>query len=57
MVYAGEKRYKTGRERVRFPNVSLKFFIDIRVPAAIWAWVSLNITTEMSKVKQYHYRP
>ena len=27
---------QTGRSRVRFPMVSLEFFIDITLPAAIW---------------------
>ena len=29
-------RYKAGRSRVRFPMVSLEFFIDIILPAALW---------------------
>jgi hypothetical protein len=27
---------QTGRSRVRFPMVSLEFFIDIILPAALW---------------------
>jgi hypothetical protein len=27
-----------GRSRVRFPIVSLEFFIDIILPAALWPW-------------------
>ena len=26
------------RSRVRFPMVSLEFFIDIILPAALWSW-------------------
>jgi hypothetical protein len=29
-------RYKTGGLCVQFPMVSLKFFIDIFLPAALW---------------------
>ena len=29
----------TGRSRVRFPIVSLQFFIAIILPAALWSWV------------------
>jgi hypothetical protein len=29
---------KAGRSRVRFPMVSLEFFIDIILPAALWTW-------------------
>ena len=34
---------QAGSSRVRFPMVSLKFFIDINLPAAIWprGWLSL----------------
>jgi len=27
-----------GRSRVRFPMVSLEFFMDTILPAALWAW-------------------
>ena len=48
---------QAGRSRVRFPVVSLEFFIDI-----IGRTVALGLTqplTEMSekKLKQSHYRP
>ena len=29
---------KAGRSRVRFPMVSLEFFIDVILPAALWPW-------------------
>jgi len=29
---------QAGRSRVRFPIFSLKFFVDIIFPAAIWPW-------------------
>ena len=29
---------QAGRSRVRFPMVSLEFFIDIILPAALWSW-------------------
>jgi hypothetical protein len=35
-------RYKPGRSRVRFPMVSLEFFIDIILAAALWLWGTLN---------------
>jgi len=34
-VHAGNA-LKNGRLRVRFPMVSLKFFIDLILPAALW---------------------
>jgi len=32
-----------GRSRVRFPMVSLKFFIDIILLAALWPWDWLSL--------------
>jgi len=34
-------RYK--RSRVRFPMVSLEFFFDIILPAALWPWGQLSL--------------
>ena len=29
---------QVGKSRVRFPMVSLEFFIDIILPTALWPW-------------------
>jgi len=34
---------QVGRSRVRFPMVSLEFFIDIILPAALWPWGRLGL--------------
>jgi len=34
---------QAGRSRVRFPMVSLEFFIDIILPAALWSWGTLSL--------------
>jgi len=34
---------QTGRSRVRFLMVSLEFFIDIILPAALWPWGRLSL--------------
>jgi len=34
---------KAGRSRVQFPMVSLEFFIDIFLPAALWPWSWLRL--------------
>ena len=34
---------ETGKLRVRFPIVSLEFFIDIILPASRWPWDRLSL--------------
>ena len=34
---------QVGKSRVRFPMVSLKFFIEINLPAALWPWGWLSL--------------
>jgi hypothetical protein len=34
---------QVGRSKVRFPMVSLNFFIDIILPAALWPWGQLSL--------------
>jgi hypothetical protein len=34
---------QAGRLRVRFPMVSLDFFIDIILPATLWSWGWLSL--------------
>jgi hypothetical protein len=34
---------QAGRSRIRFPMVSLEFFIDIILPAALWPWGWLSL--------------
>jgi hypothetical protein len=37
---------QTGRSRVRFPMVSLEFFIDTILPAALWPCGRLSLKKE-----------
>ena len=39
---------QAGSWLVRFPEVSLEFFIDIILPAALWPWGRFSLGTEMS---------
>ena len=39
---------QAGRSQVWFPMVSSEFFIDIVLLAALWPWVWLSLSTEMS---------
>ena len=34
---------QVGRSRVRFPMLSLEFFIDVILPAALWSWGRLSL--------------
>jgi hypothetical protein len=34
---------QTGTSRVRFPMVSLEFFIDVIVSVALWPWGRLSL--------------
>ena len=39
----GGTALQAGRSWVRFPLVSLEFFIDIILPAALWPWGRLSL--------------
>jgi hypothetical protein len=34
---------QAGRSRVRFPIVSLEYFIDLILPATLWPWSRLSL--------------
>ena len=42
-VYQARTALQTGRSQVRFPKESLKFFIDLILPVALWSWVRLSL--------------
>ena len=43
MEHAVAQLVEAGRSRVRFPMVSLEFFIDIILLAALWHWGRLSV--------------
>jgi len=45
---------QAGRSRVRFPMVSLEFFIDIILPVAIWPWI--DSASNRNKYRDYFLR-
>jgi hypothetical protein len=45
---------QVGRSRVRFPMVSLEFFIDIILPAALW---SLGVDSDSNRNEYQEYFP
>jgi len=42
-VVGGVTALQVGRSRVRFPMVSLEFFIDVILPAALWPCDRLSL--------------
>jgi len=42
-AFRGDTALHTGRSQVRFPIVSLKIFIHIILPAALWLWGRLSL--------------
>jgi hypothetical protein len=42
-VVGWDTALQVGRSQVRFPMVSLEFFIDIILPAALWPWSWLSL--------------
>jgi hypothetical protein len=47
---------QTGRWRVRFPMVSMEFFIDLKLPASLRLWGRLGLVTGTSTVCICDYR-
>jgi hypothetical protein len=48
LVWAKLVALQAGKSRVRFPMVSVEFFIDIILSVALWPMGRLNLLTEMS---------
>jgi len=41
-VVGWETALQAGSSRIRFPIGSVRFFIDLILPAALWSWVRLS---------------
>jgi hypothetical protein len=50
-LFSSGTELKTGRSRVRFPMVSLEFFIVIILPGALWP--GINSVSKRNKYQDY----